>query len=94
LAGRAADALPPEKTPNPGNDRKDRMACGDSSGIVEPEQARTDLPLEGQQEESPVAVRRIPTGEVLSQFLGRLDLAQDQYLIEAGGKPIAGLVPP
>ena len=70
------------------------MACGDSSGIVEPEQARTDLPLAGQQEESPVAVRRIPTGEVLSQFLGRLDLAQDQYLIEAGGKPIAGLVPP
>lgn len=41
-----------------------------------------------------MAVRRIQADEVLSQFLRRLDLAQDQYLIEAGGKPIAGLVPP
>jgi hypothetical protein len=41
-----------------------------------------------------VAVKRIQADEVLSRFLGMLDLGQDQYLIEAGGKPIAGLVPP
>jgi hypothetical protein len=52
------------------------------------------LPLQGQKEESPVAVKRIQTEEVLSRFLGTLDLAQDHYLIEAGGKPIVGLVPP
>jgi len=39
-----------------------------------------------------VAVKRIQADEVLSRFLGTLDLAQDHYLIEAGGKPIAGLV--
>ena len=44
--------------------------------------------------ESLVAVRRIQADEVLSQLLGRLDLAQDQYLIEADGKPSAGVVPP
>ena len=70
------------------------MACGDSSGIVESKKARIDLPLDGQREEPPVAVKRIQADEVLSRFLGTLDLAQDQYLIEAGGKPIAGLVPP
>jgi hypothetical protein len=42
----------------------------------------------------PVAVKRIRADEVLSRLLGTLDLAQDQYLIEAGGKAIAGLVPP
>ncbi len=41
-----------------------------------------------------MAVKRIQADEVLSRFLGTLDLAQDQYLIEAGGKPIAGLVAP
>ena len=41
-----------------------------------------------------MAVKRIQADEVLSRFLGTLDLGQDQYLIEAGGKPIAGLVPP
>ena len=41
-----------------------------------------------------MAVKRIQADEVLSRFLGTLDLAQDQYLIEAGGKAIAGLVPP
>jgi hypothetical protein len=41
-----------------------------------------------------VAVKRIQADEVLSRFLGTLDLAQDQYLIEAGGKAIAGVVPP
>jgi hypothetical protein len=38
-------------------------------------------------------VKRIQADEVLSRFLGTLDLAQDQYLIEAGGKAIAGVVP-
>ena len=70
------------------------MACGVSAAIVESAQARTGLPLEGQTEEPPVAVRRIQADAALFQFLSRLDLAQDQYLIEAGGKPIAGLVPP
>ena len=41
-----------------------------------------------------MAVKRIQADEVLSRFLGTLDLGQDQYLIEAGGKPIAGVVPP
>lgn len=41
-----------------------------------------------------MAVKRIQADEVLSRFLGTLALGQDQYLIEAGGKPIAGLVPP
>jgi len=41
-----------------------------------------------------VAVKRIQADEILSLFLGTLDLAQDQYLIEAGGKVVAGLVPP
>lgn len=41
-----------------------------------------------------MAVKRIEADEVLRRFLGTLDLGQDQYLIEAGGKPVAGLVPP
>jgi HPt (histidine-containing phosphotransfer) domain-containing protein len=41
-----------------------------------------------------MAVKRIQADEALQQFLRTLDLPQDQYLIEAGGKPIAGLVPP
>ena len=41
-----------------------------------------------------MAVKRIQADEALSRFLGTLDLAQDQYLIEAGGRPIAGVVPP
>ena len=41
-----------------------------------------------------MAVKRIQADELLSRFLGTLDLGQDQYLIEAGGKPIAGVVPP
>lgn len=40
-----------------------------------------------------MAVKRIQADEVLGRFLGSLDLAQDRYLIEAGGKAIAGLVP-
>lgn len=39
-------------------------------------------------------VKRIQADEALSRFLGTLDLGRDQYLIEAAGKPIAGLVPP
>ena len=41
-----------------------------------------------------MAVKRIQADEILSRFLGTLDLGQDQYLIEAGGKAIAGVVPP
>ena len=41
-----------------------------------------------------MAVKRIQADEVLSRFLGTLDLGQDHYLIEAEGKPIAGVVPP
>lgn len=41
-----------------------------------------------------MAVKRIQADEVLSRFLGTLNLGQEQYLIEAGGKAIAGLVPP
>ena len=41
-----------------------------------------------------MAVKRIQADEALQRFLRTLDLPQDQYLIEAGGKPIAGLVPP
>ena len=41
-----------------------------------------------------MAVKRIQADVLFSRFLGTLDLAQDQYLIEAGGKVIAGLVPP
>lgn len=41
-----------------------------------------------------VAVKRIQADEVLCRFLRTLDLTQDHYLIEAEGKPIAGLVPP
>ena len=40
-----------------------------------------------------MAVKRIQADEVLGRFLGSLDLAQDRYLIEAGRKAIAGLVP-
>lgn len=39
-------------------------------------------------------VKRIQADEALCRFLRTLDLAQDQYLIEAEGKLIAGLVPP
>lgn len=33
-----------------------------------------------------MAVKRIRADEVLSRFLASLDLTQDQYVIEAGGR--------
>ena len=70
------------------------ITCCDSSCGVQSKRARTNWPSRGPKEEPPVAVKRIQADEVLSRFLGTLDLGQDQYLIEAEGKPIAGVVPP